>query len=132
MLFLNYKSNCMLPSWVGWSDICLKQDHSNHVWSNLALWFQNRTLKCEKLTKMDTLQWLLLMAKDPILQVLQFPPTIKVTPPPWYNWNIVESGIKHHNHKPILIAVDEFILHLLKTYLTWSFELWHHTEKIIN
>jgi hypothetical protein len=20
--------------------------------------------------------------------------------PPWYNWNIVESGIKHHNHNP--------------------------------
>jgi hypothetical protein len=29
------------------------------------------------------------------LRVLWFPSLIK----PWYNWNIAESGIKHHIHK---------------------------------
>ena len=32
------------------------------------------------------------------LLVLRFPPLIKLTPR--YNWNIVESGVKHHNHNP--------------------------------
>jgi hypothetical protein len=32
---------------------------------------------------------------DGFLRVLRFPPPIKR--PPWYNWNIVESGVKHHN-----------------------------------
>ena len=32
------------------------------------------------------------------LRVLRFPPPINW--PPWYNWNIVESGIKHHNPNP--------------------------------
>ena len=27
--------------------------------------------------------------------LLRFPPPIKMIP--WYNWNIVESGVKHHN-----------------------------------
>jgi hypothetical protein len=31
-------------------------------------------------------------------QVLRFPPPIKLTPR--YNWNIVESGVKHHKTKP--------------------------------
>ena len=32
------------------------------------------------------------------LRVLQFPPPIK---PPRYNWNIVESGVKHHKPNPV-------------------------------
>ena len=32
------------------------------------------------------------------LWILRFPPPIKLTP--GYNWNIVESGIKHHNTNP--------------------------------
>ena len=36
------------------------------------------------------------------LRVLRFPPPIK---PPRYNWNIVESGIKHH--KPYLNWIDQ-------------------------
>ena len=32
------------------------------------------------------------------LRILQFPPQIKL--PPRYNWNIVESGAKHHKPKP--------------------------------
>jgi hypothetical protein len=35
------------------------------------------------------------------LRVFQFPPPIKLTP--WYNWNIVESGIKHHNSYPLTL-----------------------------
>ena len=31
---------------------------------------------------------------DGFLRVLRFPPPIKLTP--WYSWNIVESGVKHH------------------------------------
>jgi len=31
-----------------------------------------------------------------ILRVLQFPPPLKLTEPR-YSWNIVESGVKHHN-----------------------------------
>jgi hypothetical protein len=31
------------------------------------------------------------------LRVFQFPPPIKKNWPPRYNWNIVESGIKHHS-----------------------------------
>ena len=34
------------------------------------------------------------------LRVLRFPQPIKLTATPWYNWNIVESGVKHHNHNP--------------------------------
>jgi hypothetical protein len=34
------------------------------------------------------------------LRVLRFPPLIK---PPRYNWNIVESGVKHHKPKPYLL-----------------------------
>ena len=30
---------------------------------------------------------------------LQFPPPINWQP--WYNWNIVESGVKHHNPNPL-------------------------------
>ena len=33
------------------------------------------------------------------LCVLRFPPPIKY--PPRYNWNIVESVVKHHNPKPL-------------------------------
>ena len=25
--------------------------------------------------------------------------------PPWHSWNIVESGIKHHNHQPVFIVL---------------------------
>ena len=32
------------------------------------------------------------------LRVLWFPPLIKLSPR--YNWNIVESDVKHHNHNP--------------------------------
>ena len=37
------------------------------------------------------------------LQVLRFPPPIKLTAMIYmWNWNIVESGVKHHNPKIIL------------------------------
>jgi hypothetical protein len=33
-------------------------------------------------------------------------------PPPWYNWSIVESGIKHYkpNHKPVFNRCDNFFV----------------------
>ena len=38
------------------------------------------------------------------LQVLRFPPPNNLNWPPRYNWNIVESGIKHHKpNQPIMI-----------------------------
>jgi hypothetical protein len=30
--------------------------------------------------------------------------------PPRYNWNIVESGIKHHKPKPIVIPCDTTVI----------------------
>jgi hypothetical protein len=41
------------------------------------------------------------------LRVLRFPPLIK---PPRYNWNIVESGVKHHKPKPYHIIIVFFCL----------------------
>ena len=40
-------------------------------------------------------------------RVLRFPPLIK---PPRYNWNIVESGVKHHKPKPYHIIIVFFCL----------------------
>ena len=47
------------------------------------------------------------------LQVLRFLPPIKL--PPWYSWNIAESGVKHHNHNsnPNLITRKRLINILL-------------------
>jgi len=36
--------------------------------------------------------------------VLRFPPPVKLTPQ--YNWNIVESGIQHHNHNPLIDILE--------------------------
>ena len=36
------------------------------------------------------------------LRVLRFPPPIKLTATIQYNWNIVESGVKHHTTNPNL------------------------------
>ena len=40
------------------------------------------------------------------LRVLWFPPPINW--PPQYNWNIVESGIKHHKTKPLFFTICYF------------------------
>ena len=46
---------------------------------------------------------------DGFLLVLRFPPPIKL--PPRYNWNIVESGVKHHKPtKPSTITLHDTIL----------------------
>jgi hypothetical protein len=37
------------------------------------------------------------------LRVPRFSPPIKLTP--WYNWNIVESGVKHHYYNPKHVQV---------------------------
>jgi hypothetical protein len=39
------------------------------------------------------------------LWILRFPPPIKLTPR--YNWNIVESGVKHHNHNQWILLIDK-------------------------
>jgi hypothetical protein len=39
------------------------------------------------------------------LHVLQFPPPIKW--PPRYNWNIIESGVKHHNPNTVIYQYGE-------------------------
>jgi len=41
------------------------------------------------------------------LRVLLFPPPIKLTS---NNWNIVESGIKHHNPNPKPVVNKNFVL----------------------
>ena len=30
--------------------------------------------------------------------------------PPWYNWNIVESGIKHHKPNQVSIVAEQSLL----------------------
>jgi hypothetical protein len=37
-------------------------------------------------------------------QVCGFQRVLRFTPPPRYNWNIVESGFKHHNPKYLLVS----------------------------
>jgi hypothetical protein len=42
---------------------------------------------------------------------------------PRYNWNIVESGIKHHNHNPLLghcLSSRRKHLDIFQTFVTWS------------
>jgi hypothetical protein len=50
-------------------------------------------------------QWL--AAGGGFLRVPRFPPPIKW--PPCYNWNIVESGIKHHNPNPHGLDFEPFV-----------------------
>ena len=33
--------------------------------------------------------------------------------PPWYNWNIAESGIKHHNHNPYMTYLI-YLSHIIR------------------
>jgi hypothetical protein len=50
------------------------------------------------LTKNELCQWLV---TGSFLRVLRFPPPIKLTATSGrYNWNIVESGVKHYEPKP--------------------------------
>jgi hypothetical protein len=41
------------------------------------------------------------------LWVLWLPPPIKLPAMLWYNWNIVESGIKHHKPKPLIHLLNQ-------------------------
>ena len=52
------------------------------------------------------------------LKVLPFLPPISWLP--WYSWNIVESGIKHHNPNPI--SPIKWFLH--STRCTWYNIMW--------
>ena len=45
------------------------------------------------------------------IRVLQFPPSIKLTATK--NWNIVESGAKHHKPNHLLVIILSVLLHLL-------------------
>jgi hypothetical protein len=40
------------------------------------------------------------------IRVLPFPPSKYL--PPWYSWNIVESGVKYHNPKPLKLRQERF------------------------
>ena len=56
--------------------------------------------------------------------VLRFPPPIKLTWPPRYNWNIVESGVKHHNHNPShprgLYQRDTWYIYIYIYHVIWQ------------
>jgi hypothetical protein len=41
-----------------------------------------------------------------LLRVFWFPPPLNW--PPWYNWNIVESDVKHHSPNPIVLYNNMF------------------------
>ena len=44
------------------------------------------------------------------LWVLRFPPPIKLIPQ--YNWNIIESAVKHHKPNPLKKNNYEILLHI--------------------
>ena len=68
------------------------------------------------------------------LRVLRFPPPIKHWPP-WYNWNIVESGVNHHNqptYPPIhLPLLKLFFFYLPKLHMCSCISPNGFTSKVI-
>jgi len=65
---------------------------------------------------------------DGFLWVLRFPPPIKLTAR--YSWNIVESGIKHHNPNPVIFVLYTNIIlgptHYKTSYFYLHFENINH------
>jgi len=53
---------------------------------------------------------------DGFPRVFRFPPSI----PPRYNWNIVESGVKHHNPLTLFVVyyMDQVINEVIKNQTT--------------
>ena len=49
------------------------------------------------------------------LRALQFPPPIKLTATK-YNWNIVESGVKHHNPNPKHMHITIYFFWVISTF----------------
>ena len=49
-------------------------------------------------------------------------------PPPWYNWNIVESGVKHHNPNPLFWH----ILYDGRCHVMWQCQLHRIDNYIFN
>ena len=97
--------------------------HYRCKFESRSLWGLFDTTLCDKVCQVGG-----------FLRVVWFPPPIKL--PTRYNWNIVESGAKHHNPKPINIlflkAISIFLNHqyillylILNTpLLTRTYERW--------
>ena len=58
------------------------------------------------------------------LRVLWFPPPIKRLP--WYNWNIVESGVKHHNQNRTYVFLMPSITFTMLVYWNLSLIFFFH------
>jgi len=48
----------------------------------------------------ESIQYYVINFVSDLRQVVGFLWVLWFPPPPWYNWNIVESGIEHHKPKP--------------------------------
>ena len=102
---LNFNNDIILDQGFGWwwwsygswiySYLC------NQCLSPWMLWVPILLMVGEVYSIHQVCQWLV------ALQVLRCPPPIKLTT--WYNWNIVESGVKHHNPNPYWVKLEPHV-----------------------
>ena len=87
------------PSW-SWSYYSWNCHYPcNQCLSPLKLWVRTSSIaRCNRYDIMSQTFVSILRQVSGFLQVLRFLPTVKLTP--WFSWNIVESGVKHHSPNP--------------------------------
>jgi lipopolysaccharide/colanic/teichoic acid biosynthesis glycosyltransferase len=75
------------------------------ITKHMSIFYFEQCVNCSGVMKVHSIQHYVLKIVNDLWQVgrfllvLQFPPPIKLTAM-IYNWNIVESGVKHHNPNP--------------------------------
>ena len=106
--FLNFNNDIILDQGIEWwswsygswiySYLCNQCLSPRTLWVPILL-----MMRCTRYIMWQSLS----MTCGRSVRVLRFPPPIKLTT--WYNWNFVESGVKHHNPNPFWVKLEAHI-----------------------
>jgi hypothetical protein len=91
-----------IPPRYNWNIVESGIKHHNKLYDNIKWWWW-----CPLCTR-TTCLCCIFMVLDYSIKSLRIDMVFQI--PPRYNWNIVESGIKHHNTNPVLYDLAEILL----------------------